>query len=591
MRNVLILTSPGHDPFKYHTEIFRAELTRRSAVPINFYEVSSQPPVALTATGEGDPVLDYLTATLAGHTLDLIVAVGGPAIVFAHQNHERLFPATPLIYASVDSRFLSGRTLAANETAIAGRVDMSKVVANMLVLLPDTRNVFVVIGTSPLEQFWRGELGRELERFRDRLTFQWADDLSFAETKDRAATLPPHSAILFPILSIDGNGVLQSQDLALTELHAVANAPIFGIYDFQVGRGIVGGPLLSMSGNARNTADAAVRILNGEPAGQIHVPLEEHGRPTYDWRELRRWGIDETRLAAGSVVQFRPPSVWDEYKGYIVGGISVVALQSMLIGGLLVQRSRRRRTERALRESERHSRESEAALRQSYEQNQHLAGRLISAQDAERARIARDLHDDVSQQLAGLSIAFSGLQHDLRELPLGENIEQDLRTFQQRTTAVVQNVRHLSHDLHPTVLRHAGLVASLSSHCADLQRIHRTVVTCSAEGDFEAISAEASLCLYRIAQEALRNVMAHAAATRTDVHLLCADAHAEMTVADNGKGFIVDDAAGRGKGLGLVSIIERAKLAGGTVSVASEVTKGTRVSARIPFARAAASGY
>ena len=119
--------------------------------------------------------------------------------------------------------------------------------------------------------------------------------------------------------------------------------------------------------------------------------------------------------------------------------------------------------------------ESEEALLASQREIHHLAGRLIEAQDAERARIARDLHDDVNQQLAGLSIAFSGLQEDLGKLPIGTNLVQNLRTFQQRTAALVQNVRHLSHDLHPTVLRHAGLMASLSSHCGDLQRVHRTV--------------------------------------------------------------------------------------------------------------------
>ncbi len=232
--------------------------------------------------------------------------------------------------------------------------------------------------------------------------------------------------------------------------------------------------------------------------------------------------------------------------------------------------------------------ESEEALLASQREIHHLAGRLIEAQDAERARIARDLHDDVSQQLAGLSIAFSGLQEDLGILPIGANLEQTLRTFQQRTAALVQNVRHLSHDLHPTVLRHAGLVASLSSHCADLQRMHRTVLTCSAEGDFESVSSEASLCLYRIAQEALRNVIAHAGASRADVRLLCAGGDAEMTITDDGKGFNFDGSVEQGKGLGLVSIIERAKLAGGTVTIESDVSRGTRVCARIP-ANAAAS--
>ena len=132
------------------------------------------------------------------------------------------------------------------------------------------------------------------------------------------------------------------------------------------------------------------------------------------------------------------------------------------------------------------------------------------------------------------------------------------------------------------MLRHAGLVAALTSYCAELERSHGTAVTCSAEGDFASIAPEAALCLYRIAQEALRNVIAHAGASRADVRLLRNGDHAEITIADDGKGFDVARSLKRGKGLGLVSITERARLAGGTVSIAAEPKKGTRVRVQIP---------
>ena len=112
---------------------------------------------------------------------------------------------------------------------------------------------------------------------------------------------------------------------------------------------------------------------------------------------------------------------------------------------------------------------------------------------------------------------------------------------------------------------------------------------CSAEGDFGSIAPEAALCLYRIAQEALRNVVAHAGASRADVRLLRAGDDAEITIADDGKGFDVAGSLKRGKGLGLVSITERVRLAGGTVSITAEPSKGTCVRARIP-ANALAQG-
>ena len=146
-----------------------------------------------------------------------------------------------------------------------------------------------------------------------------------------------------------------------------------------------------------------------------------------------------------------------------------------------------------------------------------LAGRLIGAQEVERARIARDLHDDVSQQLAGVSIAFSGLKQRLGEYHVSEELRQELVELQQQTLKLARNVRQLSHDLHPAVLQHLGLVKGLTSYCGELGRAHGVAMTCTAEGDFGAITPDAALCVYRIAQEALRNVIAHAGASRADV--------------------------------------------------------------------------
>jgi PAS domain S-box-containing protein len=235
----------------------------------------------------------------------------------------------------------------------------------------------------------------------------------------------------------------------------------------------------------------------------------------------------------------------------------------------------------ARRNAEDRIRESQAALEQSHQETQHLAGRLIEAQDTERARIARDLHDDVSQQLAGVSIAFSGLKQRLGGYGVSDGLQQELGDLQQQTLTLARSVRQLSHDLHPTVLRHLGLQKALASYCGELERSHGVVMQCTAEGDFASIGPEADLCLYRIAQEALRNVVTHAGASRADVRLCRKDDHAEITITDDGHGFDLN-APERRNGLGLVSIAERAKLAGGTISVGPGPDQGTRVHAAIP---------
>lgn len=227
-------------------------------------------------------------------------------------------------------------------------------------------------------------------------------------------------------------------------------------------------------------------------------------------------------------------------------------------------------------------RENEAVLRDSHREIQDLAGRLIASQEVERARIARDLHDDLSQQLAGLAIALSSVKRRLGVVaPDAGDVLDDVSSLQQRTVSLAESVRRLSHDLHPGVLAHAGLVATLASHCEEIQRGYGVEVTFTAEGDFESTDAGTTLCLYRVAQEALRNVILHAAASRAEVRLLRRGDLAELTIADDGRGFDIVE-AGTATGLGLVSINERVRLAGGTSAIVTEVMKGTSLRVQVP---------
>jgi two-component system sensor histidine kinase UhpB len=232
-------------------------------------------------------------------------------------------------------------------------------------------------------------------------------------------------------------------------------------------------------------------------------------------------------------------------------------------------------------------RENEAVLQATNRELQHLAGRLIASQEVERARIARNLHDDLSQQLAGLSIALSGLKRRLAPLPGADALYVDLSSLQERTIGLAEDIRHLSHDLHPSAIEHAGLVAALSAHCADLQRRQIVAVTFSTEGDFTGTSADAALCLFRVAQEGLRNVITHAGARHAEVRLRRSGDLAELTISDDGRGFDIGRTGRSPKGLGLVSIKERVRLAGGTVTLVTEVNKGTRVRVEIPAKRQA----
>jgi two-component system sensor histidine kinase UhpB len=276
--------------------------------------------------------------------------------------------------------------------------------------------------------------------------------------------------------------------------------------------------------------------------------------------------------------EYRLRHVDGEYRWFLASGVPKYARDGSFSGyiGCDIDITERKHAEDRIRASQ-------AALEASSQEIRYLAGRLIEAQEVERARIARDLHDDVSQQLAGVSIAFSGLKQRLGEYHVSDELRQELVALQQHTLDLARHVRQLSHDLHPAVLQHLGLVKGLTSYCGELGRAHGVAMTCSADGEFGAITPDAALCVYRIAQEALRNVIAHAGAGSVQVRLLQAGHDAQITIADDGRGF---DAAGRGDGstgLGLVSMSERARIIGGTVSIVSALHQGTRVQATIPM--------
>jgi signal transduction histidine kinase len=171
------------------------------------------------------------------------------------------------------------------------------------------------------------------------------DDLSLQELLRRTASLPDDSAIYYVVFDTDAAGSAFADERVLADLHATSNAPLFGAHSVYLGAGIVGGSLMSIEDLSRRTVEVTVRLLHGTPPGSITTPPQSPGSPTFDWRELQRWGIPESRLPQGSVVRYRAPSLWQEHRDAVLSGAGLLALQSLLIVGLLYQRRARRRAE------------------------------------------------------------------------------------------------------------------------------------------------------------------------------------------------------------------------------------------------------
>lgn len=270
-------------------DYLRADLAEKSPYPLDAYEVLLE--IARFSDGERDEAfVDYLRALFATHPPDLIITMVSPAARFIQRHRRDLFPSTPVIFAALDARAIKDATLTANDTMVAVSIDLNAVIENILRTLPNTTTLAVVIGDAPIEKFWVNEFLQAVHPFEGRVKPVFMNDLSFDEIQKRVAALPPASAIYFGDLVIDAQGVPYRQEEVLARLHAVANAPIFGQYDYQLGDGIVGGPLLSVRTLSRKTAEVAAQILGGTSPRDIKTPLQKLGGPEFDWRELRRWG-------------------------------------------------------------------------------------------------------------------------------------------------------------------------------------------------------------------------------------------------------------------------------------------------------------
>jgi signal transduction histidine kinase len=343
---VLVLQSVdrGNLVLDYFTTNFRVDLDEQVERPVNFVQVTVGSSGLVAAPEEA--IVDFIRSAYGEiHKPDLIVVLGGPASVFARRHRARLFPEVPLLFTLVDQRYLGGAPLGENEAAVVVLNDFPRAIDQIRQLLPRTKQVLMVTGSGPLGRFWRRELENQFRRLDRGPTFAWSDDLSLADLLRRCASLPPDSAIFFLTFGTDLSGTSYADERVLAELHAAANAPLFGVQSVYMGHGVVGGSMMAIDAVVRDSVDAAVRLLKGAPPKSIAGTPRRPGTPTFDWRELQRWGIDERRLPAGSVVRYRSPGLWEEHKLTVLGSMGALVVESLLIVGLLYERRARRHAE------------------------------------------------------------------------------------------------------------------------------------------------------------------------------------------------------------------------------------------------------
>ncbi|HTC76917.1 MAG TPA: PAS domain S-box protein [Edaphobacter sp.] len=209
-----------------------------------------------------------------------------------------------------------------------------------------------------------------------------------------------------------------------------------------------------------------------------------------------------------------------------------------------------------------------------------VSGQLIEAQEKERSRIARDLHDDICQRLALLSMEIAQANRTSNGSPVAT--KQKLEDIQNHCSEIAGDVQSLSHQLHSSKLDYLGVVSAIRSLCSELSRQHHISIDFTERNVPKHLPKDISLCLFRIAQEALHNAVKYSETNRFVVALYAIEDEVQLVVRDSGAGFDVEEAK-KNRGLGLVSMQERIHLVQGRFAVDSKPGKGTRIFAAVPF--------
>jgi signal transduction histidine kinase len=555
-KRVLLLHSIGREIVPYGAVVAAIRTKLAPVEPLAIYDASLD--VGQTIGSDDlQPFLELLRHRFADSPPDVVVAIGPVAAALFLQNRDKVFPMAPVIIVAIDEQLLPKTALRAGDGAIVVRAPDSVAVDNILRLLPDTQRIAVIIGDSPLERSWLGRFHEQFARFSNRVNFEWLNDLSFEQMRRRVANLPAHSAVLFATLATDGAGGQHEPETALSSLLEVSTAPIFSYYESEFGHGVVGGPYLSQQRIGALTADSVLRVMNTQIRAMPAIEVTGYEAPVYDWRALKRWGIDPARLPAVREIRYRLPSLWDEHRALIVTALGILVLQAALLTGLLWQRIRRRHAE---------------------EEAQALSGRLIDAHEDERRWLARELHDDITQRLAALAIA-AALLPESDSSSMDPDAPRSIRTGLIRLS---EDVHNLSYRLHPSVLDDLGLVEALKAECDRVARVESVRVIVDAATLPQSLPREVALGIYRVAQEALRNVGRHAKASIVQLSLALSGGGLRLTVSDNGCGFKPSPQT-RQPSLGHASIRERIRLLGGTLDIHSTPGGGTRIVAWVPI--------
>ncbi|MFH0729053.1 MAG: ATP-binding protein [Pseudomonadota bacterium] len=269
---------------------------------------------------------------------DLIITTYPNALFFVLNECGQVFPRVPVVACTIYERSVKDVERADQRSRTTGvllKWDMSGILQTIHLLKPEMHRLALVGGISDIDKFSLKEIRESLKQCEPETCVMDLSGLAMPEITERVGHLPPDCVILYSSLFLDGQQQRFVPREALSMISAAANVPVFSPFELVLGYGSVGGRLISMEAQGRKAAELAIRILAGESPGDIPFSENDTTVTLFDWRELKRWGISEARLPAGSIVRYRENSVWVEYRERIIGTGVLILLETVLIIALV----------------------------------------------------------------------------------------------------------------------------------------------------------------------------------------------------------------------------------------------------------------
>ena len=382
-------------------------------------------------------IATFLHDRYAGRDVDVVIAVGPPAAVFAERYKSSIWPGARTIAIGFADDPLSKEALATTDSMVALELDYRATANAALTLFPRTRRIVLIGGSSQGDLRYFNRARKDLAPLASRVALVEWQGLPLSQVQERLSALDDNAVVLPVMFFEDADGRRFLPVEAIQEMAASSRRPIFGVHDSWMGNGVTGGHMLDYEGAGRKAARAAVLMLNGERAPRTVAP----NRWIFDARELTRWRVDSGALPVTSELRNQPLGAWARYGWYLVGAVVLLSAQGIAIGALLVERRARRRTLKALTEAETARKKTEAQMKLQLHELAHV--NLLATIGQTAAAMAHELNQPITAVLSNAQALRRVLKRDGPLSPLVSEMLDDIISEDRRAGEVIQRMRRL----------------------------------------------------------------------------------------------------------------------------------------------------